>query len=205
MPPPLPRSLPSGLPLAAVRKKRKLYRQLTGSEVPWFPHDNDIDFVKELVHEARNPRWVYFGTPAGGAGISGVIEMGCSVMALCFNEHHRKHLGPFLLQRAVEAMVGSDSVVFKNETLCARAKQLKLTKDETKEDKKEDEKDVKKEEKKDDKKEDKTEEKKEGKNGRKTKKKKNDGLSTQSLVTTPTFTITTTSHLPPHLPPPHPC
>ena len=119
--------------VAAVRKRRKLYRQLTGSEVPWFPHDNDIDLMKELCHEARRPRWVYFGTPAGGAGIHGCIEMGCSVMALCFNEHHRKHLGPFLVQRAVEAMLGSNSQVFQNDVLAARAKQLQLT---TKEDEK---------------------------------------------------------------------
>ena len=31
----------------AALKKRKLYRQLTGSEVPWFPHDNDIELLKE--------------------------------------------------------------------------------------------------------------------------------------------------------------
>ena len=32
-----------------VNKKRKLYRQVTGDEVPWFPHDNDIEVLKELV------------------------------------------------------------------------------------------------------------------------------------------------------------
>ena len=32
----------------AVTKKRKLYKQLTGDEVPWFPHDNDMDLLKEL-------------------------------------------------------------------------------------------------------------------------------------------------------------
>ena len=106
-----------------------------GTEVPWFPHDNDIDLLKELVHEAGRPRWVYFGTPAGGAGIHGCIEMGCSVIALCFNEHHEKHLSAFIVQRAVEAMLGSDSLVFTNEKLCARAKELKLTKDDTKDDK----------------------------------------------------------------------
>lgn len=108
----------------AAKKKRKLYRQLSGSEVPWFPHDNDSELLKELCHEAGKPRWVYFGTPAGGAGIHGCIEMGCSVLALCFDEHHKANLGPFLVQRAVESMLGSGSFVFSNEALMARAKEL---------------------------------------------------------------------------------
>ena len=28
-------------------KRRKLYRNLTGTEVPWFPHDNDPELIKE--------------------------------------------------------------------------------------------------------------------------------------------------------------
>ena len=113
--------------VTAALKKRKLYRQNTGCEVPWFPHDNDCELLKELCHEAGRPRWVYFGTPAGGAGIHGCIEMGCSVLALCYDDHHRTHLGPFLVERAVEAMLGCDSLVFNNEVLLARAKQLSLT------------------------------------------------------------------------------
>ena len=110
-----------------AKKKRKLYKTLTGSEVPWFPHDNDIELLKELCHEAGMPRWVYFGTPAGGAGMHGCIELGCSVLALCFDDHHRTHLAPFLVQRAVEAMLGSKTFVFANECLVARARQLRLT------------------------------------------------------------------------------
>jgi len=136
--------------LSATVKKRKLYRQLTGSEVPWFPHDNDIELLKELVHEAGRPLWVYFGTPAGGAGIHGCIEMGCSVLALCYNAHHREHLGPFLVQRAAEAMLGRNTMVFTNEGLVARAKQLSLTKEDAKEDKKDDQKEDKKVDKKED-------------------------------------------------------
>ena len=41
--------------LSAGRKRRKLYRQATGSEVPWFPHDNDSELFKELCHEAGRP------------------------------------------------------------------------------------------------------------------------------------------------------
>lgn len=91
-------------------------------------------------------------------------------MALCYDDHHRTHLGPFLVQRAVEAMLGSDSLVFNNEVLIARAKLLRLT--DTKEDKKDDQKQDKKEDKKEEKKEDQKEEKKEGKKGGKTKKKR---------------------------------
>ena len=36
--------------VSAAIKKRKLYRQLTGTEVPWFPHDNEIELLKELCH-----------------------------------------------------------------------------------------------------------------------------------------------------------
>jgi hypothetical protein len=151
------------LVVAAV-KRRRLYRQLTGTEVPWFPHDNDIELLKELCHEAGRPRWVYFGTPAGGAGIHGCIEMGCSVLALCYDDHHRTHLGPFLLQRAVEAMLGSTTMVFQNESLVARAKQLRLTKPDKKDDQQEDKTEEQKEEK--------QEEKKEGKKGGKTKNKR---------------------------------
>ena len=84
--------------VSAVKKKRKLHRQLTGTEVPWFPHDNAVELLQELVHEAGRPPWVYFGTPAGGAGMQGCLEMGSSVMALCFDGHHRQHLGPFLVR-----------------------------------------------------------------------------------------------------------
>ena len=47
-------------------------------------------------------------------------------MALCYDDHHRTHLGPFLVERAVEAMLGCNSLVFNNEALLARARQLRL-------------------------------------------------------------------------------
>ena len=156
--------------MTAAVKKRKLYRQLTGTEVPWFPHDNDIELLKELCHEAGKPRWVYFGTPAGGAGIHGCIESGCSVLALTFNDHHRTILKPFLVERAVEAMLGSNTMIFMNEALLARSVKLRLTKEDTTA--KEDPKDAKKDGKKDEKKEDKKEDKKKGKKAEKSKKKR---------------------------------
>ena len=160
--------------VSAVKKKRKLYRQLTGTEVPWFPHDNAIDLIRELCHEAGRPRWVYFGTPAGGAGIHGCVEMGSSVLALCYDEHHRKNLGPFLVQRAVEAMLGQNTMVFNDDVLFARAKQLNLAKEEEKEAEKEDKKKDEKEDEKEAKKKDEKQDKEKDEKNDKKNNKKND-------------------------------
>ena len=113
--------------VAAVIKKRKLYKQLSGTEVPWFPHDNDMELLKELCWESGRPRWVIHGTPAGGAGVQGCFEAGCSVVLLCFDDHHRTHLSRLILERAVESMVSGSTLVFKDESLCARSIELNLT------------------------------------------------------------------------------
>ena len=106
----------------------------------------------------------------------GCIEMGCSVMALCFDEHHKEHLEPFLVQRAVEAMLGRSTLVFDNEKLFARATQLNLAKEDPKKEKKEDvEKEDKKDGKKEDKKEDKKDEEKKPKDEAKSKKEAGKG------------------------------
>ena len=73
----------------------------------------------------------FFGTPAGGAGLHGCLEMGASVVALCSDDHHKKNLNLCMLQRAVESMVSATSVVFKEESLRLRSIQLNLLKDET--------------------------------------------------------------------------
>ena len=108
-------------------KKRALYGQHSGTDVPWFPHDNAIELLKELCWEAGRPRWVFHGTPAGGAGVHGCLEMGSSVVALCYDEHHRLHLQQFLSERAADAMVSGTTQVFKDETLQARSVELKLS------------------------------------------------------------------------------
>ncbi len=103
---------------AATRiKRRPLFRQLSGTDVPWFPHDNAIELLKELCWEAGRPRWVLNGPAAVGAGVHGCLEMGCSVLALCDDAHHRAHLQTFLLERAVEAMINEATVVFKDDAL----------------------------------------------------------------------------------------
>jgi hypothetical protein len=109
-------------------RKRKLYKQVLGTEVEWFPHEIDIDLVKELVWEAGSPRWVLLGTPASGAAIHGSFEMGCSVVALCADEHHMTHLLPAVVVRAVEAMANENSVVFKDDILSMRSERLNLGK-----------------------------------------------------------------------------
>ena len=112
--------------VASQIKKRKVYREFVATDLPWFPHDNDMDMLKELCWEAGNPRWVFHGTPAGGAGVQGCLEVGCSVVLLCFDEHHRKELQKHLLERSVEAMVSGKSLVFKNAELQARSVHLNL-------------------------------------------------------------------------------
>ena len=110
--------------LFAQKRKRKLYRQVTGTDLPWFPHDNASELLQELCWEAGSPRWVFHGTPAGGAGINGCLEAGCSVVALCFDEHHRTLMKQFVLERAVEATARGTTVVFKDTTLQTRASSL---------------------------------------------------------------------------------
>ncbi len=107
-------------------KKRKLYRQVSGTEVPWFPHDNHADLLQEFCWEAGQPRWVLYGTPASAAGVMGCLEFGASVVALCADDHHKTWFNKFLLERAVESMVGGQTLVFSNEALQDQAVQLQV-------------------------------------------------------------------------------
>ena len=113
----------------SVIKKRKLYRHTTGTMLPWFPHDNDPELLRELLHEAGNPRWMFHGTPAGAgaAGIHGCLEAGASVVMLCFDEHHRTHLRKCMPHRSVETLVAGTSLVFKDDALQTRSVDLQLS------------------------------------------------------------------------------
>ena len=121
---PVAASAASMRPLQEHVKKRRLYRTATDESVVWFPHDNHPDLLKEFVWESGSPRWVLHGTPASGAGIIGCFETGASVVALCEDTHHQKHLEIALRERAVEAMLSGSSRIFKDETLQARALEL---------------------------------------------------------------------------------
>ena len=106
-------------------RRRKMHKH-NDTMLPWFPHDNDMELLKELAHESGRPRWVIFGTPAGGAGIHGCLEMGLSVVALCSDDHHRDVLNRCMLERAVEAMVSQTTVVFRDDSLRTWSIQLNL-------------------------------------------------------------------------------
>ena len=112
--------------VAACLRKRKMYKH-TDTMLPWFPHDKEL--LKLLVHESGRPRWVIFGTPAGGAGIHGCLEMGLSVVALCSDDHHRDVLNRCMLERAVEAMVSQSTAVFRDDSLRTWSVQLNLAKE----------------------------------------------------------------------------
>ena len=112
--------------VAACLRKRKMYKH-TDTMLPWFPHDKEL--LKLLVHESGRPRWVIFGTPAGGAGMRGCLEMGLSVVALCSDDHHRDVLNRCMLERAVEAMVSQTTVVFRDDSLRTWSVQLNLAKE----------------------------------------------------------------------------
>ena len=106
-------------------KKRKLYRPATGTEIVWFPHDNAPELLKECVWESDvdDLRWVLHGTPAGGAGVAGVLETGASVVCLCEDTHHKTHFQQFLRERCVEALLAGSNV-FDNKSLKDRASEL---------------------------------------------------------------------------------
>ena len=91
-----------------------------------FPRDNYMDLMPELVWEVGHLRWVFHGTPGGGAGLQCCLEMGCSVVALGREVVHEEQLQKFMLERAVESMVGGHSKVFKDESLMARSAELDL-------------------------------------------------------------------------------
>ena len=106
-------------------KRRRLYRQVSGTDVAWFPHDNAADVLKECVWEAGGDkvRWVLHGTPAAGAGVVGCLEMGASVVCMCDDAHHKSHFEKSLQEKCVEVMLGG-SRVFKDQELQARAEKL---------------------------------------------------------------------------------
>ena len=107
--------------IIAASKERKIYKQTSESMVPWFPHDNDMDLLKELCHESGVPRWIIFGTPAGGAGIQGCLEMNLSVVAFCWDDVHEESLQRCMLERGVESLVAGTTTVFKDPNLHSRA------------------------------------------------------------------------------------
>eukprot|EP00974_Lingulodinium_polyedra_P133443 11225615-Lingulodinium_polyedra.AAC.1 len=128
--------------------------------------------LKELVWEAggNHVKWVFYGTPAAGNGVLGVLEMGCSAICLCEDAHHKEHFLKALEQKAVENFLLGSSNVFGDADLLAKAQKYVPRPEPKKKDKKDD---------KEDKKEgngDK-EDKKEGKKTSKNKQRSSDDTS----------------------------
>ena len=57
----------------------------------------------------------------------GCLAMGCCLVGLCYDDHRRTHLQTFLTERAVEAMVEGKTLVFKDDALQARSRELHLS------------------------------------------------------------------------------
>ena len=53
-------------------------------------------------------KWVFYGTPAAGNGVLGVLEMGCSAICLCEDAHHKEHFLKALAQKAVDTSVHAE-------------------------------------------------------------------------------------------------
>ena len=98
-----------------------------------FGFDNSEALIKELVWESGGVgvvKWMFYGAPAAGNGVLGALEMGCNVIALAADTHHKEHFQKALLQKAVESSLGGRSVAFGNQALLLRAKQLNVMKGE---------------------------------------------------------------------------
>ena len=74
------------------------------TEVVWFPFDLPNSLVKEIIWESGGNlvTSVLYGTPAAGNGVQACLEMGCSVLSLCENEHHMEHLTKTLQNKFVQ-------------------------------------------------------------------------------------------------------
>ena len=106
-------------------KRRKLYKQESGDEVPWFPHDNDMHVLKELCWESGpGVRLVIHGTPAGGAGVQGCLDYGCSVVSLCYGNFHKTHMLKHIVERAMECTVTGNCLLFRDEVIQSRKTKL---------------------------------------------------------------------------------
>ncbi|CAK0858880.1 unnamed protein product, partial [Prorocentrum cordatum] len=123
---------PTQKKIAIHARKRRLYRHLTGTEEVWFPFDFHGAVIKELIWEAGGSdavKWVLFGTPASGNGVLGALEMGCSVIALTADEHHKTHFLKTTREKAVESALTGQASAFCNRALYLQAQALRIVKD----------------------------------------------------------------------------
>ena len=93
------------------------------TEVVWFPFDLPNSLVKEIIWESGGNlvTSVLYGTPAAGNGVQACLEMGCSVLSLCENEHHMEHLTKTLQSKLVQCASKSNQT-FGSDHLALRAR-----------------------------------------------------------------------------------
>ena len=118
-------SAPKAKDLIKRVQKRGLKRQLTGTEEIWFPHDNDPALMKEFLWESglEATRWVIHGTPSSSIGVSGLLELGASVLAICEDQHHKTNFLQCLRDKCVTLLLAG-SPVFADVALSSRADSL---------------------------------------------------------------------------------
>ena len=74
-------------------------------------------------------KWVLHGTPAAGNGVLGALELGCNVIALCADEHHKEHFKKACVEKAAEIALSGKNCPFGSSALLLKAKQLKVIKE----------------------------------------------------------------------------
>ena len=103
---------------------------MTLTDAVWFPFDMPVELVKELIWESGDDRvkWVLHGTPAAGSGVLACVEMGCSVVSLCENDHHRDNYQKALVQKVAESYLHGTCPAFGTDELQRRFTRLSLSK-----------------------------------------------------------------------------
>lgn len=103
-------------------KKRKLYRQATGTTQVWFPFEMAVPMAQEVVWESGGDevKWVLHGTPAAGNGVLGSLEMNCSTIVFCQNSHYKQHFRKALIEKIAERLASGQARVFGNPFLRAK-------------------------------------------------------------------------------------
>ena len=77
------------------------------TEVVWFPFDLHVELVKEIILESGGTEvtWVMLGAPASGNSVLACIELGCSVLSMCENEHHHENLQKTLQNKMARSIL----------------------------------------------------------------------------------------------------
>ena len=103
-------------------KKRRLYRQASGTQQVWFPFEMSVSLAQELVWESGGDevKWVLHGTPAAGNVVLGSLEMNANVIAFMQDAHQEKHFRIALTEKIGERLASGQARVFGNPFLRAK-------------------------------------------------------------------------------------